>query len=76
MSETNVDLLRNEPRKALIKLTIPMIFYLLLVSLNNIIDRVWVAGIGADALAAIGFVAPLFFVVIGMVMVLVLVLIH
>ena len=33
--------------------------------LNNIIDGIWVAGLGADALAAIGFVTPLFLTLVG-----------
>ncbi len=61
----NVELLRGNPKKALIKLAIPMILSLVIVSFNNIIDRIWVAGIGSDPLAAIGFFAPLFFVIIG-----------
>lgn len=61
----NIEILRGKPEKALIKLAIPMIFALLLISLNNIIDRIWVAGLGTDVLAAIGFVSPLFMIIIG-----------
>ncbi|MBQ6220247.1 MAG: MATE family efflux transporter [Methanosphaera sp.] len=43
-----------------------MVFALLLISFNNIIDRIWVAGLGTDVLAAIGFVSPLFMIIIGM----------
>ncbi|MDO5826496.1 MAG: MATE family efflux transporter, partial [Methanosphaera sp.] len=34
-------------------------------SFNNIIDRIWVAGLGTDVLAAIGFVSPLFMIIVG-----------
>ncbi|MBO7718894.1 MAG: MATE family efflux transporter [Methanosphaera sp.] len=42
-----------------------MVFALLLISFNNIIDRIWVAGLGTDVLAAIGFVSPLFMIIVG-----------
>lgn len=62
----NIEILRGDPKKALLKLAIPMVFALLLISFNNIIDRIWVAGLGTDALAAIGFIAPLFMIIIGL----------
>jgi putative MATE family efflux protein len=34
--------------------------------LNNIIDSFWVSGINADALAALGFITPLYLVIIGL----------
>ena len=62
----NIEILRGDPKKALIKIATPMVFALLLISFNNIIDRIWVAGLGTDVLAAIGFVSPLFMIIIGM----------
>lgn len=62
----NIEILRGDPKKALIKIAVPMVFALLLISFNNIIDRIWVAGLGTDVLAAIGFVSPLFMIIIGM----------
>lgn len=61
----NIEILRGDPKKALIKIALPMIFALLLISLNNIIDRIWIAGLGTDPLAAIGFVSPIFMIIIG-----------
>jgi putative MATE family efflux protein len=34
--------------------------------LYNLADSVWVAGLGSTALAALGFISPLFFVVVGL----------
>ena len=66
MSEnTNVDIIRGDPKKAINKLAYPIIGSLLLVMLNNIIDSVWVAGLGADPLAAIGYITPLFMILVG-----------
>ena len=40
---SNVEILRGDPKKAINKLAYPIIGSLLLVMLNNIIDSVWVA---------------------------------
>ncbi len=61
----NVEILRGDPKKAINKLAYPIIGSLLLVMLNNIIDSVWVAGLGADPLAAIGYITPLFMILVG-----------
>ena len=66
MSENaNVELLRGDPKKAINKLAYPIIGSLLLIMLNNIIDSVWVAGLGSDPLAAIGYITPLFMILVG-----------
>ena len=60
-----VDTLLGNPKRAVLLMAIPMIVGLVAQSLNNLIDAVWVAGLGPDALAAVGFVFPLFFILIG-----------
>lgn len=62
---SNVEILRGDPKKAINKLAYPIIGSLLLVMLNNIIDSVWVAGLGSDPLAAIGYITPLFMILVG-----------
>lgn len=61
-----VSLLLGEPEKAIRKLSVPMIIAMMLYSTYNIVNAIWVAGLGADALAAVGFVTPLFLVIIGL----------
>ena len=36
-----------------------------LIFANNIIDSIWVAGLGAEPLAALGYVTPLFMIMVG-----------
>ena len=60
-----VETLLGNPKKAVIAMAIPMIVGLIAQSANNLIDAVWVSGLGSDALAAVGFVFPLFFILIG-----------
>ena len=61
----NVEMITGDPKKAINKLAWPLIVSMLLIFLNNIIDSIWVAGLGPDPLAAIGYVTPLFMVLVG-----------
>ena len=64
-SSNNVDLMLKNPKKALIDMSIPLIISLLITSFYNLIDAFWVSGIGADALAGIGFFTPIFMILVG-----------
>ena len=44
----DIDLIVNHPKKAINKLAVPIIISNLFMMLNNIIDGIWVAGLGAD----------------------------
>ena len=61
----NVEMITGDPKRAINKLAWPLIASMLLIFLNNIIDSIWVAGLGPDPLAAIGYVTPLFMVLVG-----------
>ena len=61
----NVDSLLGNPKKALWKMSVPLIISLFITSLYNLIDAIWVAGLGADALAGVGFVSPVFIALMG-----------
>ncbi len=60
-----ISLLTGDPKKAIVKLSGPMIVAMFLMSTYNIVNAIWVAGLGSDALAAVGFVTPLFMILIG-----------
>jgi len=60
-----VNLLRGNPKEAILKLSLPLMLSMMVISLYNIIDSFWVAGLGADQLAAVGFVIPLEFLIIS-----------
>lgn len=62
----NIDLITGEPKRAIRKLSVPMMISMLLITLYNIADSIWVAGLGSDALAAIGFITPLFMILVGL----------
>ena len=61
----NVEMITGDPKKAINKLAWPLIASMFLIFLNNIIDSIWVAGLGPDPLAAVGYVTPLFMVLVG-----------
>jgi len=60
-----VSLLLGDPKKAILHLSIPTIIAMVINSLYALIDGIWVAGLGGNALAAIGFVNPLFLIIMG-----------
>jgi len=70
-----VKILLGDPKKAIIKLAIPMIIAMFIQTLYNFVDALWVSGFGADlftsvkvtetgkfALAAVGYVFPLYMI--------------
>lgn len=61
----NIDLIRGDPKIAIRKLAVPTMMSMLFIMLYNIADSLWVAGLGSDALAALGFISPLFFIIVG-----------
>ena len=65
MANENVELMRGEPERAVKKLAIPIMISMILTALYNIVDGIWVAGLGPTAIAGIGFVTPIFMVLNG-----------
>jgi putative MATE family efflux protein len=57
--------LLGDPKKAIIKLSIPMIIAMSIQTVYNLVDALWVSGLGPDALAAVGFFFPFFFILIA-----------
>ena len=63
---TGVKTLLGDPKKAIIKLSMPMIVAMSVQTIYNLVDAIWVAGLGTDALAAIGFFFPFFFLIMSL----------
>ena len=61
----DIDLIVNHPKKAINKLALPIIISYIFMMLNNIIDGIWVSGLGPNPLAAVGFVTPVFLALVG-----------
>ncbi len=56
-----VKTLLGDPKKAIITLSLPMIVAMTVQTVYNLIDRIWVSGLGTDAAAAVGFAFPFLF---------------
>lgn len=65
MANKNIELMRGNPETAIKKLAIPIMISMLLTASYNIIDGIWVAGLGQAAIAGIGFVTPIFMILNG-----------
>ncbi len=63
---SNIELLTGDYKVAIKKLAWPMMVSMFLIMAYNLADSIWVAGLGSDALAAIGFISPLFMILIGL----------
>jgi putative MATE family efflux protein len=58
-------MITGDPKKAINKLSLPIIASMFLIFANNIIDSIWVAGLGTEPLAALGYITPLFMILVG-----------
>jgi putative MATE family efflux protein len=65
-AEGKVVALLGNPRKAIVRLAIPLFFALLVSQANVLVDRAWCSGLGVDTLAAVAVVAPLYNVFVGL----------
>lgn len=61
-----VKTLLGNPKRAIIKLALPMIVAMSVQTIYNLADALWVSGLGADALSAIGFFFPFFFMIMAL----------
>jgi len=64
--DKRVSMITGDPKKAIRTLSIPMIVSMLLMMAYNLVDSIWVAGLGPNSLAALGFITPLFMMVVGL----------
>ena len=60
-----VKMLLGDPKKATLKLAVPMIIAMSAHTIYNVVDAFWVSGLGADALAGVGFIFPFMFMIMA-----------
>ncbi|MEA1964830.1 MAG: MATE family efflux transporter [Candidatus Aerophobetes bacterium] len=58
--------LLGDPKKAILRLSVPMMIGMFVQTIYNIADGIWVAGLGADQLAAVGLFFPFFIIIIAL----------
>lgn len=64
-ADQRIDLITGDPKRAIRKLSFPMMMIVILIISYQIVDSIWVAGLGASALAALGFTVPIYMVIVG-----------
>lgn len=60
-----VENILGDPKATVWKISLPLIISLFITSLYSVIDAAWVSSLGADPLAGIGFVNPVFIALVG-----------
>lgn len=55
----------GDPKRAVLVMSLPIALALFLQYLNSVVDMFWVSGLGADAIAAVSIVTPLYSVIIS-----------
>ncbi|QYZ79771.1 MATE family efflux transporter [Methanofollis formosanus] len=66
MITEGVAVLTGDPKKAILMIAGPIMVAMLFQAVYNLADAVWVAGLGDDALAAVGFITPIFMILVGL----------
>ncbi|RLF30908.1 MAG: MATE family efflux transporter [Thermoplasmata archaeon] len=61
-----VKILLGDPKKAVLKLSIPMMVAMFVSSMYNVVDAIWVSGLGSNALAAVGLFFPFFMMIVAL----------
>jgi len=65
-ADKRIKMITGDPKKAIRKLSFPMMLIMILIISYQVVDSIWVAGLGFDALAALGFITPLYMIIIGL----------
>ena len=58
--------LLGDPKKAIIRLSIPMVIAMSVQTIYQLVDAIWVSGKGPESLAAVGFFFPFFMLVLAL----------
>ena len=62
----NISIVTGDQKRAIRKLSWPIMVSMLVTFAYNLADTIWVAGLGTDSLAALGFFMPIFLIIIGL----------
>ena len=62
----NIDIVTGDPKRAIRKLSWPIMVSMFVTFSYNLADTIWVAGLGTESLAALGFFMPIFLIIIGL----------
>ncbi len=63
---SNIALVTGDPKKAIRSLSWPIMVSMFVTFAYNLADTIWVAGLGTNSLAALGFFMPIFLIIMGL----------
>ena len=64
--ESRLDAFIANPYKSMWKMAMPIIAGMMVQTLFNVVDIMFIGWLGADEVTAVAFVSPLFFIIIGL----------
>lgn len=65
MLNSNLELIEKNPKKAIGRLTIPILILNFIITMYNIIDGIWISGISHEAIVAVATLIPLYSILLG-----------
>lgn len=66
MSNDNINLLRDNPENTLLRLAIPIMITMIATSIYNIIDGMWISGLGTHSISSVGLFTPIWMIINGL----------
>ncbi|MCD7781663.1 MAG: MATE family efflux transporter [Methanosphaera sp.] len=63
---SNIELIMGDYKQAILRLAWPMMISMALTMAYNLADSIWVAGLGSEAISALGFISPIFMILVGL----------
>mgnify|MGYP003289074243 CR=1 FL=1 len=66
MSNDKIELLRDDPKNTLLRLAIPIMITMISTSIYNIVDGIWISGLGAYGISSVGLFTPLWMIINGL----------
>ena len=65
MSDSNLQLIEKNPKKAIRKLAVPIVTLNFIITMYNIVDGIWISGISKAAIVAVATIIPLYSILLG-----------
>ena len=65
MSSENSELIEKNPKKAIKEIAIPILILNVIITMYNVVDGIWISGIGEAAIVAVGTLIPVFSILTG-----------
>lgn len=65
MEANTPDILKEDPKESIMKIAVPIMVTMIITTLYNIIDGMWITGLGINAITGISLITPLFTIING-----------